>query len=305
MSELLMAAAQLSMAAYFHLNSNYLQKSSDNYNGNFYSTTESSFAVAPAANASDDNETTPATTTTESAELLELPTPVVPLWLPLPILMLFTAAFNVGMGSLTWTVATEMLPVRSKRWTHTVSNATSNLWWFVVTKTFKDIYELASPATPFLVYGCVCVFGFFFILIFLPETRERPSDEIASAFQRQRNCCLCACCWKRCCRHSTCCQRRRSRRHRRSNHRDGPTNEESLNLDVEPLASPSAPDVEIEENNEICDHKKQEKAALRRKSKFRDGLTLTPNGQTAGAGNHELQMLNNSVTVTAATPSPT
>lgn len=61
---------------------------------------------------------------------------------------------------------------RSKRWTHTVSNATSNLWWFVVTKTFKDIYELASPATPFLVYGCVCVFGFFFILIFLPETRH-------------------------------------------------------------------------------------------------------------------------------------
>ena len=87
--------------------------------------------------------------------------------------MLFTAAFNVGMGSLTWTVATEMLPVRSKRWTHTVSNATSNLWWFVVTKTFKDIYELASPAAPFLIYGAVCVFGFFFILVFLPETRSR------------------------------------------------------------------------------------------------------------------------------------
>ena len=28
--------------------------------------------------------------------------------------MLFTAAFNVGMGSLTWTVATEMLPVRDE-----------------------------------------------------------------------------------------------------------------------------------------------------------------------------------------------
>jgi hypothetical protein len=28
-------------------------------------------------------------------------------WLPLPLLMLFTVAFNVGMGSLTWVVATE------------------------------------------------------------------------------------------------------------------------------------------------------------------------------------------------------
>jgi hypothetical protein len=29
-------------------------------------------------------------------------------WLPLPLLMLFTVAFNVGMGSLTWVVATEV-----------------------------------------------------------------------------------------------------------------------------------------------------------------------------------------------------
>lgn len=35
--------------------------------------------------------------------------------LPLPILIIFTLAFNVGMGSLTWVVATEILPVRSRR----------------------------------------------------------------------------------------------------------------------------------------------------------------------------------------------
>ena len=35
-------------------------------------------------------------------------------WLPLPILIIYTAAFNIGMGSLTWVVATEILPVRSR-----------------------------------------------------------------------------------------------------------------------------------------------------------------------------------------------
>ena len=57
-------------------------------------------------------------------------------------------------------------------------------------------------------------------------------------------------------------------------------------------------DVEIGDNNEFCDHKKQlEKGALH-KSK------VEANGQlsSAAAGVHELQMLNNSVTVTAATP---
>jgi len=39
-------------------------------------------------------------------------------------------------------VATEILPVRSKRWTHTISNVTSNFWWFVVTKTFREMAEV-------------------------------------------------------------------------------------------------------------------------------------------------------------------
>ena len=55
-------------------------------------------------------------------------------------------------------------------------------------------------------------------------------------------------------------------------------------------------DVEVGENNEFCDHKKQvEKGALH-KSK------AEANGQLSAAGVHELQLLNNSVTVTAATP---
>ena len=56
-------------------------------------------------------------------------------------------------------------------------------------------------------------------------------------------------------------------------------------------------DVEIGDNNEFCDHKKQlEKGALH-KSK------VEANGQlSSAAGVHELQRLNNSVTVTAATP---
>lgn len=103
-------------------------------------------------------------------------------WLPIPILVVFTVAFNIGMGSLTWVVATEILPVRSKRWTHTISNMTSNFWWFVVTKTFKEIYKVCGPAVPFFIYGSVCVFGFIFIFIFLPETHGKTAEETAKSF---------------------------------------------------------------------------------------------------------------------------
>ena len=103
--------------------------------------------------------------------------------LPLPILIFYTLAFNVGMGSLTWVVATEILPVRSRRWTHTVANVTSNLCWFVVTKTYKDISTRFGSFVPFFIYGSVCLFGFIFIYVFLPETRGKSPEETAKAFR--------------------------------------------------------------------------------------------------------------------------
>ena len=103
-------------------------------------------------------------------------------WLPLPILVIYTLAFNIGMGSLTWVVATEILPVRSRRWSHTVANVTSNFWWFIVTKTFKDVYTDIGPHVPFFLYGLVCLIGFVFIYVFLPETQGLTAEERAEAF---------------------------------------------------------------------------------------------------------------------------
>ncbi len=121
-------------------------------------------------------------------------------WLPIPILVIYTVAFNVGMGSLTWVVATEILPVRSKRWTHTISNVTSNFWWFVVTKTFRDLSDVAGPSVPFFLYGSVCIFGFAFIFLFLPETHGKSAEETAASFAgmppalRLLKKCFCCCC---------------------------------------------------------------------------------------------------------------
>ena len=103
--------------------------------------------------------------------------------LPLPILIIFTLAYNVGMGCLTWVVATEILPFRSRRWTHTVANVTSNLCWFAVTKTYTDISKTFGISVPFFIYGSVCLFGFVFIYVFLPETRGKTPEETAKAFR--------------------------------------------------------------------------------------------------------------------------
>ena len=115
-------------------------------------------------------------------------------WLPLPLLMIFTIAFNLGLGSLTWVVATEILPVKSRGWTHTIANITSNFCWFLVTKTFNDLQDSFGLSAPFFLYGTVCVFGLIFIYIFLPETRGKTYEETAMEFEgcrpfKDRLCC--------------------------------------------------------------------------------------------------------------------
>lgn len=167
-SEFGMAVSQLALGVYF-----YILKGGDHDNR------QSSNADGPFVNATfvvEENESDPWQHTFPLLDMKQVR------WLPIPILIIFTVAFNIGMGSLTWVVATEILPVRSKRWTHTISNVTSNLWWFVVTKTFKDIYIQLGPSAPFFIYGSVCVFGFIFIFLFLPETHGKTAEETAKSF---------------------------------------------------------------------------------------------------------------------------
>ena len=104
-------------------------------------------------------------------------------WTPLPLLMLFTAAFNIGAGSLTWLIAAEILPVRSRPWTLSLASLASNLSWFLVTKTFRTFQINYGFYSPFFLYGSASLVGFVFIFLFLPETRDRNCQTIENEFQ--------------------------------------------------------------------------------------------------------------------------
>ena len=94
-------------------------------------------------------------------------------WLPLPLLLGFTASYSLGLASLPWLLPTQLLPPTNRAATLTLANITSNLGWFVVLKTFQDLQDYAGLGAPFFLYGCVCTFGLIFILIFLPAGRAK------------------------------------------------------------------------------------------------------------------------------------
>ncbi len=68
-------------------------------------------------------------------------------------------------------------------------------------KKFRDLSDGPSghPSIPFFLYGGVCVFGFAFIFVFLPETHNKTAEETALAFSSlepvvERMCCCIVCC---------------------------------------------------------------------------------------------------------------
>jgi len=162
-SSLGMAVSQITLGAYFYFLAQPIAENSELCN----------LVDITTSNLSDHN-----ITTHESSQQLRNFS-----WAPLPLIMIFTTAFNLGLGSLTWVVATEVLPVRSRGWTQTIANVTSNFYWFLVTKTFKDIQDELGLSAPFFIYGSVCIFGFVFIYIFLPETRGKTYEETAQSFE--------------------------------------------------------------------------------------------------------------------------
>ena len=167
-----MAVSQIALGAYFYSLAQYISINTDNNCADDRGSNDTQSEI--------DNNHTKESDFPASSSFQELRSIS---WLPLPLLMVFTIAFNLGLGSLTWVVATEILPVRSRGYTHTIANLTSNFCWFIITKTFKDIQSYLGLAAPFFMYGSVCVFGLVFIFIFLPETRGKSYEETATEFQ--------------------------------------------------------------------------------------------------------------------------
>lgn len=99
----------------------------------------------------------------------------------LPLLIMVVAiigCFAMSLGPVTWVVLSEIFPNRIRGFA--MSIATFSLWaaCFVLTYTFPILNKLLNASGTFWLYGSICVFGFWFILRKLPETKGKSLEEI-------------------------------------------------------------------------------------------------------------------------------
>jgi MFS transporter, SP family, arabinose:H+ symporter len=92
------------------------------------------------------------------------------------------ACFAMTLGPVAWVILAEIFPNRIRGFAMSV--ATFSLWaaCFVLTYTFPLLNQLLKASGTFWVYGIICVFGFWYILKKLPETKGKSLEQIEIEF---------------------------------------------------------------------------------------------------------------------------
>ncbi|XP_034031726.1 proton myo-inositol cotransporter-like isoform X3 [Thalassophryne amazonica] len=110
-------------------------------------------------------------------------------WVVLTGLILYLAFFAPGMGTMPWTVNSEIYPL----WARSTGNACSAgvNWVFnvLVSLTFLHVAQFLTYYGAFFLYTGLVVLGLIFVLGCLPETKGLPLEEIENLFDNQ----LCSC----------------------------------------------------------------------------------------------------------------
>ncbi len=108
--------------------------------------------------------------------------------LPLLIcVILFIAAFAMAMGPIGWLLSSEIFPNRVRG--RAMSLAALTVWvsCYIVAQTFPMLNDspAVGPAITFWIYGGVSLLSFFFVLLFVPETKGRTLEEIERFWTRK------------------------------------------------------------------------------------------------------------------------
>ena len=100
--------------------------------------------------------------------------------------VLFIAAFAMAMGPITWLFCAEIFPNGLRGRAMSVAAFTVWVACYFVAQTFPMLNDSAAvgPAITFWIYAAVSLASFFFVLIWLPETKGRTLEEIARMWNR-------------------------------------------------------------------------------------------------------------------------
>ena len=99
-------------------------------------------------------------------------------------LMLYVAAFAIGIGPVAWLIISEIYPHRIRGRAMSLAIMANWIANYIVSLTFLTLIEVATSAGAFFVYALICAFAFWFIHRFVPETKGKTLEQIEGYWRK-------------------------------------------------------------------------------------------------------------------------
>ncbi|NWR41452.1 GTR12 protein, partial [Regulus satrapa] len=112
--------------------------------------------------------------------------PVVLKWLSLASLLVYVAAFSIGLGPMSWLVLSEIFPggIRGR-----AMALTSSMNWginLLISLTFLTVTELIGLSWVCFIYTIMSLASLAFVIMFIPETKGRSLEQISMELAKQK-----------------------------------------------------------------------------------------------------------------------
>ncbi|XP_039269934.2 solute carrier family 2, facilitated glucose transporter member 8-like [Styela clava] len=108
-------------------------------------------------------------------------------WLALASLLIYMAAFAIGLGPVPWLILSEIIPVRARGKASGLSTGFNWVLAFIFTKEFHDMQVAFTTQGTFWIFAGICLIGIFYHGILLPETKGKTLEEITAYFDPRPN----------------------------------------------------------------------------------------------------------------------
>ncbi|XP_030552434.1 sugar transporter ERD6-like 7 isoform X2 [Rhodamnia argentea] len=100
-------------------------------------------------------------------------------------ILLYIAAFSVGMGAVPWVVMSEIFPINIKGAAGGFATLVNWFGAWAVSYTFNYLMSWSSYGT-FLLYAAINAAGMVFVIMVVPETKGRSLEQIQAAINTER-----------------------------------------------------------------------------------------------------------------------
>ncbi|KAJ3651986.1 hypothetical protein Zmor_017988 [Zophobas morio] len=107
-------------------------------------------------------------------------------FVPLISLITYVAFITVGFVPLPWTMMGEVFPLANRGMGSGISALSAYVAFFSVVKTTPSMFGRFGPEGSFFIYGMLALVGTIILILFLPETKDKPLYQIEDNFKRKK-----------------------------------------------------------------------------------------------------------------------